>query len=512
MDRVFHPTRIASVDWTVGPQERQPPGRRTSRRNAPLSVLQVGCCRRALRRQAQLRQYDVASYGCGSGWPVRGSLLLPPEGLSTGADRAERRWAIGTTSDDRQLYGASRKPSTARFGERPAIRSCEVRRRDLDEGEGLNLLVHDIASDATLADGRDDVRPALKCVATGVVFASSQPADEDKGLGRADFVREQLARFFFGEDVYCGRRRYAAVRAVMHLAKHAKGVTMLVRANTSRRLDGLSLSRIVSSAPPTLQCGTKTWRLAGLDRRSAWNVSDRLAHDERTQLGSATTHGCSRHRRRATPTVPPTYSAIVTLSRRFSYRSDLLDQLQGPILVASAARAYYLVLDPGLLAGREVRQPLDQDASPPRGEARWPRLRSQIPWITLMIPCTSTLRASDCPESLMSADSQPDALDVSFPTRVILAIVRRQVTNRRPLLNSLSILEPRRFNELQSRSGFSKKILVQTLRTHLERDGLLERTVYHQVPPKEYRLTYMVQREEPSLGFLRVGHDNREFI
>ena len=50
--------------------------------------------------------------------------------------------------------------------------------------------------------------------------------------------------------------------------------------------------------------------------------------------------------------------------------------------------------------------------------------------------------------------------------------------------------EVRRFNELQQQiSDISKKMLIQTLRA-LERDGLLERTVFAHVPPKtEYRLT-----------------------
>jgi DNA-binding HxlR family transcriptional regulator len=59
----------------------------------------------------------------------------------------------------------------------------------------------------------------------------------------------------------------------------------------------------------------------------------------------------------------------------------------------------------------------------------------------------------------------------------------------------------------------SKKMLIQTLR-NLERDGLLERTVYQQVPPKtEYRLTDNGHKlREPIAWLCEWGMNNREFI
>ena len=51
---------------------------------------------------------------------------------------------------------------------------------------------------------------------------------------------------------------------------------------------------------------------------------------------------------------------------------------------------------------------------------------------------------------------------------------------------------PLRFSRLMERvEGISQKVLTQTLRT-LERDGLIIRTLYPEVPPRvEYRLTEM---------------------
>ena len=121
-------------------------------------------------------------------------------------------------------------------------------------------------------------------------------------------------------------------------------------------------------------------------------------------------------------------------------------------------------------------------------------------------------RGSIVRDSLMLADAQPNALDVSFPTRRILAIVGDKWTT--VVLYCLSIREHRRFSELQKQiPDISKKMLVQTLR-NLERDGLLERTVYQQEPPKtEYRLTDNGHKlREPIARLCEWGIENREFI
>lgn len=72
----------------------------------------------------------------------------------------------------------------------------------------------------------------------------------------------------------------------------------------------------------------------------------------------------------------------------------------------------------------------------------------------------------------------------------------------------------RRFNELQRQlPDVSKKMLIQTLRS-LERDGLVERTVHAQVPPRtEYRLTEDGRRiREPIARLCAWAVENRAFI
>lgn len=74
--------------------------------------------------------------------------------------------------------------------------------------------------------------------------------------------------------------------------------------------------------------------------------------------------------------------------------------------------------------------------------------------------------------------------------------------------------EPLRFSELERRiDGINQKMLIQQLR-ELERDGIVSRKIYPQVPPRvEYSLTEMGYALGPSLealvdwAFLR-----REFL
>ena len=80
-----------------------------------------------------------------------------------------------------------------------------------------------------------------------------------------------------------------------------------------------------------------------------------------------------------------------------------------------------------------------------------------------------------------------DVYAADCPTRQVLDRVGDKWTT---LVILLLQNGPRRFSELQrSIVGISQKMLTQTLR-NLERDGLVTRTLYPEVPPRvEYELT-----------------------
>ena len=80
-----------------------------------------------------------------------------------------------------------------------------------------------------------------------------------------------------------------------------------------------------------------------------------------------------------------------------------------------------------------------------------------------------------------------NAFDPNCPTRLILD----RIGDKWSVLVVLSLAGgPRRFTRLRDMiGGVTPKVLTQTLRT-MERDGLLVRTVFAEVPPRvEYALT-----------------------
>lgn len=82
---------------------------------------------------------------------------------------------------------------------------------------------------------------------------------------------------------------------------------------------------------------------------------------------------------------------------------------------------------------------------------------------------------------------QPNVYSGDCPTRQALDRIADKWTT---LIIGLLENGPQRFSDLQRGvGGISQKMLTQTLRS-LERDGLVSRTIYPEVPPRvEYELT-----------------------
>lgn len=96
---------------------------------------------------------------------------------------------------------------------------------------------------------------------------------------------------------------------------------------------------------------------------------------------------------------------------------------------------------------------------------------------------------------------EPNVYAANCPTRVALDLIADKWT---ALIVGLLAPGPQRFAVLARQiGGISQKMLTQTLR-NMERDGLVQRTVFAEVPPRvEYALTPLGQTLQAPLGALR---------
>ncbi len=105
----------------------------------------------------------------------------------------------------------------------------------------------------------------------------------------------------------------------------------------------------------------------------------------------------------------------------------------------------------------------------------------------------------------------PNVYSVACPTRHVLELIADKWAT---LIVGLLEGGPLRFAALQRQiGGISQKMLPQTLR-NLERDGLVQRTVYAEVPPRvEYALTPLGQTLCEPLAAIRAwSEENIEAI
>src|SRR5581483_4582609 len=105
----------------------------------------------------------------------------------------------------------------------------------------------------------------------------------------------------------------------------------------------------------------------------------------------------------------------------------------------------------------------------------------------------------------------PNVYNASCPARHVLDVIADKWAT---LIIALLKDQPLRFAALQRRiGGISQKMLTQTLRG-LERDGLVLRTVYAEVPPRvEYALTPLgCTLCEPIKAIIQWSEENIEAV
>jgi DNA-binding HxlR family transcriptional regulator len=114
--------------------------------------------------------------------------------------------------------------------------------------------------------------------------------------------------------------------------------------------------------------------------------------------------------------------------------------------------------------------------------------------------------------SILQLPTSADLYQGNCPTRAILDRIADKWTTL--IIGILAQHESRRFNELKRMiGGISQKMLTQTLRD-LERDGLVKRTMYPEIPPRvQYELTPLGKTLcAPISALTQWAHDHIEEV
>ena len=198
----------------------------------------------------KLRQYDLSIYGAGPAG-LSAAVYAASEGLSTVLiERSAVGGQAGTTSMIENYMGFPEGINGADLAERARQQAVKFGVELLMMQEGTRSEFHDNRIWTDLADGGQMVARANIC-ATGVEWRRLAIAGEDRFLGRGLYygAGASEAPLCEGEHVVVVGGGNSAGQAVMHLAAHARQVTMLVRDKGLAASMSQYLSERITSEP-----------------------------------------------------------------------------------------------------------------------------------------------------------------------------------------------------------------------------------------------------------------------
>lgn len=198
----------------------------------------------------RLREYDLSIYGAGPAG-LSAAVYAASEGLRTVLiERSAVGGQAGTTSLIENYLGFPEGINGADLAERARQQAVKFGVEILMMREGVRSEFRDDRIWTDLTDGGQMVARANIC-ATGVEWRRLGLADEDRLLGRGLYygAGASEAPLCRGEDVFVVGGGNSAGQAVMHLASHARSVTMLVRDTALAASMSAYLSERIVSEP-----------------------------------------------------------------------------------------------------------------------------------------------------------------------------------------------------------------------------------------------------------------------
>lgn len=232
--------------------------------------------------EAKLREYDVSIYGAGPAG-LAAAVYAASEGLRTLlVEKSAVGGQAGTTSMIENYLGFPNGINGADLAERARQQAVKFGVELLAMQEGVKSEFHDNRIWTDFADGGKMTARANIC-ATGVEWRRLGLPNENELLGRGIYygAGASEAPLCSGEHVVVVGGGNSAGQAVMHLASHARHVTMLVRdkALAATMSDYLS-TRILEEQNVTVGFGVEVTGLIGDDALEGVKTTDREGRTE----------------------------------------------------------------------------------------------------------------------------------------------------------------------------------------------------------------------------------------